>query len=80
MKSYLIPGIKIVIQLTLFVVFFVHFGIPSLEKYRREETIIVHSEEVRQGLEAPMVNFDLATRSAIFFGPKTATFAKSANL
>ena len=55
MKSYLIPGTKLLIQLTLFVVFLVNFGIPSLEKYRREETIIVHSEEVTQGFEAPVV-------------------------
>ena len=77
MKSYLIPGTKLLIQLTLFVVFFVHFGIPSLKKYRREETIIVHSEEVTQGFEAPVVTISARQGSQetfFFLCPKFSLF------
>ena len=55
-SRYAVSVIKIVIQLILFVTFLVHFGIPSLRKYEKEETIIVTSEVKTNGIEAPPVS------------------------
>ena len=55
-SGHAVSGIKIVIQLILFVTFLVHFGIPSLRKYEKEETIIVTSEVKTNGIEAPPVS------------------------
>ena len=62
MRSYIISGIKIVIQLILFVAFLIHFGIPSLEKYGKEETISVTSEAETNGIDAPAVTI------SVFYG------------
>ena len=62
MKSYIISGIKIVIQLILFAAFLIHFGIPSLEKYGKEETISVTSEAETNGIDAPAVTI------SVFYG------------
>ena len=62
MKSYIISGIKIVIQLILFVAFLIHFGIPSLEIYGKEETISVTSEAETNGIDAPAVTI------SVFYG------------
>ena len=56
-------GIKVILQLGLFLVFLVFFGIPALEKYVKKDTIVITSEEDTNGIEAPAVTF-----SSSFFG------------
>ena len=45
------------LHLTLFVIFVVFFGIPSVSKYLDQETIIISSEEETNGIEAPAITF-----------------------
>ena len=54
---------KVILQLGLFLVFLVYFGIPAVQKYVKKDTIIVTSEEDTNGIEAPAVTF-----SCSFFG------------
>ena len=44
-----------IIQIILFVLFLVFFGIPSIEKYLDKQTIMVSSEEQTNGIEAPAI-------------------------
>ena len=46
---------NIVLQLSLAGIFLNFFGIPSIQKYLQKETIIVHSEEQTDGIEAPAI-------------------------
>ena len=55
--------IKVILQLGLFLVFLVFFGIPAVQKYVKKDTIIITSEEDTNGIEAPAVTF-----SCSFFG------------
>ena len=55
--------VKVILQLGLFLVFLVYFGIPAVQKYVKKDTIIVTSEEDTNGIEAPAVTF-----SCSFFG------------
>ena len=41
----------------LFVLFMAFFGIPSIEKYRKKETIVLSSEKMTNGIEAPAITF-----------------------
>ena len=59
MGSYYISGIKIVIQLILFIAFLIHFAVPSLKKYGKKETISVTSEAETNGMEAPDVTISV---------------------
>ena len=56
-------AIKVILQLGLFLIFLIYFGIPAVEKYVKKDTIIVTSEEDTNGIEAPAVTF-----SSSFFG------------
>ena len=55
--------IKVILQIGLFLVFLVHFGIPAVRKYVKKDTIIITSEEDTNGTEAPAVTF-----ACSFFG------------
>ena len=46
---------NILLQLALFVIFLSYFGIPSVTKYLKKETMVVHSEEETNGIEAPAI-------------------------
>ena len=48
---------KVFILTGLFLVFLFYFGIPAVEKYMREKTIVIRSEEDTGGIEAPAVTF-----------------------
>ena len=48
---------KVFILTGLFLVFLFYFGIPAVEKYLREETIVITSREDTGGIEAPAVTF-----------------------
>ena len=43
------------VQFILVVLFLMLFGIPSIQKYLDMETIVVHSEEDTNGIEAPAI-------------------------
>ena len=55
MKPSLGLCFNVVIQLILFVLFLMFFGIPSVEKYLAKGTIVVSSEEETNGIEAPAI-------------------------
>ena len=46
-----------ILQLVLFVIFLVLFGIPSVCKYLDKETMIIFAEEETDGIEAPAITF-----------------------
>ena len=46
---------NILLQIGLFVIFLSYFGIPSVTKYLKKETMVVHSEEETFGIEAPAI-------------------------
>ena len=48
---------NIFLQLVLFVIFLVFFGIPSVSKYLDRETIVIYSEEETHGIESPAITF-----------------------
>ena len=56
-------SLKAFLQIVLFVLFFVFFGVPAVQKYKKKDTIIVTSEEDTDGIEAPAVTF-----TSSFFG------------
>ena len=47
--------LNILLQLSLFVVFLLFFGIPAVRKYLARETIVISSVEETQGIEAPSI-------------------------
>ena len=47
--------IDLCLYATLFVLFMVFFGIPSIGKYQKKETIIISSKELTNGIEAPAI-------------------------
>ena len=56
-------AIKVILQIGLFILFLIFFGIPAVQKYVKKDTIIITSEEDTNGIEAPAVTF-----SCSFFG------------
>ena len=48
---------NILLQLVLFVIFLVFFGIPSVQKYLDQETIVIYSEDQTDGIEPPAITF-----------------------
>ena len=48
-------GTHSILQLALFVIFLIFFGIPSVEKYLEKETIVISSEEQTYRIEAPAI-------------------------
>ena len=64
MKVKIVVAIKTIVQFVLFVTFMILFGIPSLNKYQRKETILVESEMETGGIEDPAVTIQ-ATNSTL---------------
>ena len=56
----------------LFVLFMVFFGIPSIEQYRKKETIFITSEKMTNGIDAPAISL-FAVDNNIGYGFKTET-------
>ena len=56
----------------LLVLFMVFFGIPSVEKYQRQETILLSSRKLTNGIEAPAVTFVVLSNTT-GYGWKTKT-------
>ena len=56
----------------LLVLFMVFFGIPSVEKYQRQETIFLSSRKLTNGIEAPAVTFVVLSNTT-GYGWKTKT-------
>ena len=54
------------------VLFMVFFGIPSVEKYQRQETIFLSSRKLTNGIEAPAVTFVVLSNTT-GYGWKTKT-------
>ena len=56
MKVKIVVVVKTILQFPLFITFMIMFGLPSLKKYQRKETILVESETGDTGgIEAPAV-------------------------
>lgn len=51
--------IKAALQIGLFVSFLIFFGIPSVVKFQKEETIATYSLKQTRGIEAPAVTFSV---------------------
>ena len=45
-----------ILQVLLFLLFLIYFGIPSVEKYLEKQTIVITSEEITNGIEAPAIS------------------------
>ena len=56
---------NILLQLGLFVIFLIFFGIPSVTKYLDKETMVVHSEEETNGIEAPAITMFAVKKTGI---------------
>ena len=56
----------------LFVLFMAFFGIPSIEQYRKKETIFITSEKMTNGIDAPAISL-FAVDNNIGYGFKTET-------
>ena len=46
---------NVILQVLLFLLFLIYFGIPSVEKYLEKQTIVITSEEITNGIEAPAI-------------------------
>ena len=57
LRPILVSYFNIFLQLALFVIFMVFFGIPSITKYLDQETMVISSEEETNGIEAPAITF-----------------------
>ena len=57
LRPILVSYFNIILQLALFVIFMVFFGIPSITKYLEQETMVISSEEETDGIEAPALTF-----------------------
>ena len=64
-----LPFFHLVLHIVLFILFMKFFGIPSVQKYIDQDTIIISSEEQTNGIESPAI-----TIAAL---GKTPSFAKS---
>ena len=53
--STVVLGAHLALQFVLFVLFLKFFGIPSIEKYLDQKTIVIYSEELTEGIEAPAI-------------------------
>ena len=53
--STVVLAAHFLLQIALFVIFLIFFGIPSVEKYLAKETIVISSEEKTNGIEAPSI-------------------------
>ena len=51
----LVNYFEIILQIILFVIFLVFFGIPSVCKYLDKETMTIFTEEETNGIEAPAI-------------------------
>ena len=56
-KSCLVFSFNVILQVLLFIIFLLYFGIPSVEKYLKKQTIVLTSEEITNGMEAPAITF-----------------------
>ena len=56
----------------LFVLFMVFFGIPSIEKYQKKETIFIKSEKMTNGIDAPAISL-VGLDNNVGYGFKTQT-------
>ena len=52
-----VRGTRLILQLVLFVLFLKYFGVPSVEQYLDQETIVIHSEEKTNGIKSPAITF-----------------------
>ena len=57
----------------LFVLFLVFFGVPSLKKYQRQETIFISTRKLTKGIEAPAVTI-MAFNNNTGYGWKSETY------
>ena len=51
----LLFSLNILLEVTLFGLFLIFFGIPSVSKYLAKETIVISSVEETNGIEAPAI-------------------------
>ena len=59
-----------ILQIILFVLFLVFFGVPSIEKFLEKQTIVISSEEETNGIEAPAITFVALKRQGVAIGWK----------
>ena len=69
-KAFL-RGNNFILQLVLFIIFLIFFGIPSVEKYLKKQTIVISSQEQTNGIEAPSITFVARKRKGVAMGWKS---------
>ena len=57
--STFVLGTHLTLHIVLFALLFISLGIPSVEKYLEQETIVILSEKKTNGIEAPVITFIL---------------------
>ena len=62
--------LNILLELTLFGLFLIYFGIPSISKYLAKETIVISSVEETNGIEAPAITV-FVLKNTVFLFSKT---------
>ena len=60
-----------ILQIILFVLFLIFFGIPSVEKYLEKQTIVISSEEQTNGIKAPAITFVARKKRGVVKGWKS---------
>ena len=65
-------SIDLFLYVLLLALFMVFFGIPSIQKYQRKETIVISSRKLTNGIAAPAVTF-IALSNDTRYGWKSKT-------
>ena len=60
-----------ILQIILFVLFLIFFGIPSVQKYLEKQTIVISSEEQTNGIKAPVITFVALKKRGVAMGWKS---------
>ena len=64
MLQKVLPCTKVLLQVTLIVLFLYYFGEPGLKRFQDKQTTIVTSEELTEGIEAPAISFQAGWKSS----------------
>ena len=55
LHSFAAKGARLSFQLSLFLAFLFFFGLPAIEKYRREDIMVVEQTKFTNGIPAPAI-------------------------
>ena len=56
-------GLKVILQVVLFAMFFYMYGLPAWEKLNKQSTIVIKTKEDRNGIQAPSIT--ISARSPV---------------